>query len=62
MKELYFENYKSLLKEPEEDTDESFCRKRMEMQMQRMEVWTQRGKERVGRMQKVALRYIICHV
>ena len=33
MKELYFENYKSLLKEPEEDTDESFCRRRMEMQM-----------------------------
>jgi len=33
VKELYFENYKSLLKEPEEDTDESICREGMEMQM-----------------------------
>ena len=26
--------------------------------MERMELWTQRGKERVGQIEKVALKYI----
>ena len=29
-------------------TDEPICRAGIEMQMQRMDLWTQQGKERVG--------------
>ena len=33
---------------PKIDTDEPICRAGIEMQMQRMGVWTQQGKGRVG--------------
>ena len=42
--------------------DEPICRKGMETQMQRMDLWTQRGRERMGRMEKVASSYIHNHV
>lgn len=34
-------------------TDEPLCRERMEMQMKRTHLWTQRGKGRVGQIEKV---------
>ena len=42
-------------------TDEPVCRDGLEMQTQRMNLWTQQGKERVGQIKKVALMYIRCH-
>ena len=30
--------------------------------MERMELWTQRGKERVGQIEKVALKYIYIYI
>ena len=41
--------------------DEPIYREEMEMQMQRMDWWTQRGKERVGQANKVALTYVHYH-
>ena len=34
--------------------DERICREGVETQMERMDLWTQWGKERVGQMEKVA--------
>ena len=34
----------------------------METQRQRIDVWVQQGKERVGQIEKVALTYIHYHV
>ena len=44
------------------NSDEPICRKEMEMQTQRMDLWTQWGKEREGRTQKVTFTYIHCAV
>ena len=38
--------------------DEPICREGMKMQMWRMDLWTQLGRERVRRMEKAALTYI----
>ena len=38
--------------------DEPICREGMQMWIQRMNMWTQEGKERVGQMEKAALTYI----
>ena len=42
----------------ENNTDEPICRKGMETQTSGTDLWTQKGKERVGQMEKVALTYI----
>ena len=42
----------------EKGTDEPICRAGMEIQMKETDLWTQRGKLRVGRIEKVALTYI----
>ena len=42
-------------------TDEAICRAGIEMQSQRKNLWTQWGKERVGRIERVALAYIHYH-
>ena len=34
----------------------------LETQMERMDLWIQQGKERVGQIERVALTYIHCHV
>ena len=39
-------------------TGEPICKAGIEMQMQGMDLWTQQGKERVGRTERVALTYI----
>lgn len=39
-----------------------FIKEEMEMQMKRKDLWVQRGKDRVGRVEKVALTYILSHV
>ena len=46
----------------ENGTDEPICMARIEIQMQRMGLWTQWGKERVGRIERVALMRMHCHV
>ena len=43
-------------------TDEPLNREEMETQMQRMNWWTQWGKQRVGQIEKAALPYIHYHV
>lgn len=40
--------------------DEGICREGIETQ--RVDMWTQLGKERVGRVGRVALTYVHCHV
>ena len=40
------------------DTDEPICKAGIEMQTYRIDLWTQWGKERVGRTERVALAYI----
>ena len=39
-----------------------FSRGGIETQTQRMDLWTQQGKERVGQIERVALTYIHYHV
>ena len=43
-------------------TDEPICRAGIEMQTQRTDLWTQQRKNRVGLIEKVALKYIHYHV
>ena len=43
-------------------TDEPICRAGIETQTQRMGLWTQQGKGRVGEIQRVALKHICYHV
>ena len=45
-----------------EGTDEPICKAAVEMQTQRMDLWTQWGKMRVGRIERVALRCMHYHV
>ena len=40
--------------------DEPTCREGMETQIERMDLWTQWGRERMGKMEKEALTYIDC--
>ena len=40
--------------------DEPMCRAGIEMQTQRIHLWTQQGKERAGQTQRVVLTYIQC--
>ena len=42
--------------------DEPIYKDGMEMQTQRMDLWTQLGKERVGQMEKVASTFLHYHV
>ena len=42
--------------------DEPVRREEMEMQTQRVDLWTQQGEERGGPTERVALTYIHCHV
>ena len=42
----------------EDSIDEPIFREVMEMLMQRMDLWTWQGKERVGQIEKVALTYM----
>ena len=44
------------------NTDEPICREGMETQTYRMDLWTEQGKERVSRTEKVALIYIHYYV
>ena len=46
----------------ENGTDEPICRAAIEMQMQRKDMWTQRGKRRVGQMGRLRLAYTCYHV
>ena len=39
-------------------TDEPICRAAMEMQTQRTDFWTQQRKERVGRIEREALKHV----
>ena len=43
-------------------TDKAISRDRMDTKLQRMDLWTQQGKERVGWIEKVALTYICYQV
>ena len=43
-------------------TDEPICRAETEMQTERMNLWANRGKERMGRIERVVLTYIHFHV
>ena len=43
-------------------TDEPLCMAGIEMQMYRMNFWTQQGKERVGRIEKVASKHTLLYV
>ena len=45
-----------------DSTDEPMCRTAMEMQSQRIDLWTPQGKERVGQTQRVAPKHIKNHV
>ena len=40
-------------------TDQPICMTGIEMQMQRMNFWTQQGKKRLGRIEKVALKHTL---
>ena len=42
--------------------DEPVCRAAMETQTQRTDVWTQRGQESMGRMERVAWKRVYYHV
>ena len=43
-------------------TDEPICKEGMETQMQRMDLWTQQGKGRAGRIERVVLTFVYHHV
>ena len=43
-------------------TDDPICRTGIETQTQRPDVWTQQGKERVGHIERVALKHIHSYV
>ena len=47
---------------PFKEAQNSICRAEIEMQMQRKDLWTQWGTERVGQIERVALTYIHHHV
>ena len=42
--------------------NEPICRAGIETQTQRMDLWTQQGKERVGQIERVALTYTHYHM
>ena len=46
----------------ENGINEPLCRTGIEMQMQRMNLWAEMGMERVGRIERVSLTYILYHV
>ena len=46
----------------ENNTEEPICRAGIKTQTSRMHLWTKRGKERVGQIERVALMYTHCHV
>ena len=43
-------------------TDESICRVEIDVQMYRMDLGPQQGKEKVGQIGRVPLKYTHCHV
>ena len=45
-----------------EGTDERICKAAVEMQTHKMDLWTQWGKTRVGRIERVALKRVYYHV
>ena len=46
----------------ENGADEPICRAGIEMQTQKMDLWTQQGKESVGWAEGVALKYLHYYV
>ena len=55
MSKLYISTYICNLKR---GADEPICRAAIEMQTYRTDLWTQQEKERVGRIERVALKYM----
>ena len=45
-----------------DDTDEPISRVAMKMQTQKTDLWTQRGKDMVGQMERVVWKHIYYHM
>ena len=61
-KKIYIQYILACIWNLEKSIDELICREGMEMQMQKMDLWTQCGKEGAAQMEKVALTDIHYYV